>query len=149
MIALEPQGKPEGAPAQAEVGEVSASTSDGPYTHRVHNVGSNAFEVVDVEFLQRPKQASEAAAAVVAENPSARVYKWALAPGASTPQHTHKRPYLVVVATALHLKMSSPDGKTLSHQVKPGDVHWVDSEVTHSLTNEGAAEGQIVEIELK
>ena len=151
MITLQPAGEPEGKSAQSEIGEVSASTlRDAPYTHRVHNVGANTFEVVDVEFLRRPKQASEAAAAtVVAENPSARVYKWVLAPGASTPQHTHKRPYLIVAVTNLQLKMAAPDGKTMSHEVKAGDAHWVDAEVTHSLTNEGTTEGQIVELELK
>jgi hypothetical protein len=33
--------------------------------------------------------------------------------------------------------------------LKAGDFHWVDSKVTHTLANDGAAEGQIVELELK
>jgi mannose-6-phosphate isomerase-like protein (cupin superfamily) len=33
--------------------------------------------------------------------------------------------------------------------VKAGDFHWVDAKVTHALSNEGPAEAQIVEIEMK
>jgi quercetin dioxygenase-like cupin family protein len=86
---------------------------------------------------------------VEAENPSARVYKWALAPGATSAMHTHERPYLIVSATPLMLKMTDPEGKSFTHEVKAGDVHWVDAKVTHSLANEGTTTGQIVEVELK
>ena len=78
-----------------------------------------------------------------------RVYKYVLAPGASTPMHTHERPYLIVAATDLQLKMTSPDGQSMSHEIKAGDFHWVDNKVTHSLANDGATEGQLIEIELK
>jgi quercetin dioxygenase-like cupin family protein len=144
-------GKPEGAPSTSPAGEVWAeSRPDEPYTHRVHNVGDGPVDVFDVEFLQRPKQPSGSAAAVVAaENASARVYMWALAPGATSEMHTHERPYLIVAATSMQLKMTAPDGKSFADRVRPGDFHLADSKVTHTLTNEGTAEGQIVEIELK
>ena len=136
---------------ESEIGEISASARQGkPYTHRVHNIGLGTFEVIDVEFLQRPKDASsKPAAAVAAENPSARIYNWKLAPGSSSAQHTHARPYLIIAARAMPLTMTAPDGKSLSEEVKPGDFHWIDSKVTHTLTNDGGFEGQIVEIELK
>jgi len=143
-------GKPESAPDNSRVGEVSASEQrEGGYTHRVHNLGPGTFEVVDVEFLQRPKEKSEPAATVAAENPSGRLYNWVLAPGASSTEHTHNRPYLILAVTPFPLKMSAPDGRSLSEQVKAGDFHWIDSKVTHTLTNEGSSEAQIVEIELK
>jgi mannose-6-phosphate isomerase-like protein (cupin superfamily) len=63
--------------------------------------------------------------------------------------HTHTRPYLIVAATSFPLKMTSPDGQAFSHQIQAGDFHWVETKVTHSLTNEGTTEGQIVEVELK
>ena len=63
--------------------------------------------------------------------------------------HTHSRPYLIISATPLMLKMTDPEGKSFTHQVEAGDIHWVDAKVTHSLTNEGTTAGQIVEIELK
>jgi quercetin dioxygenase-like cupin family protein len=140
----------EGAPEVTKPGDVTAPATNTPYTHRVHNVGSGVFEVLDVELLHRPSQpAGKSAATVAAENPSARVYKWILAPGTVSAMHTHDRPYLIISATPLVLKMADPEGKSLSHELKAGDIHWIDAKVTHSLANEGTAEGQIVEVELK
>jgi mannose-6-phosphate isomerase-like protein (cupin superfamily) len=45
--------------------------------------------------------------------------------------------------------MTDPEGKSMTHEVKPGDFHWIDAKVTHSLSNEGTTVGEIVEIELK
>jgi quercetin dioxygenase-like cupin family protein len=151
MITLQQLGQPESEQMPAKVGEISASARKGdPLTHRVRNVGPGPFEVIDVEFLQRPPQPSTTAAAIVAaENPSARVYNWVLAPGASSAQHTHERPYLIVAVNTVQLKMTGPDGKSSTHEVKAGDFHWVDSKVTHTLANDGTVEGQIVELELK
>jgi quercetin dioxygenase-like cupin family protein len=143
-------GEPESAPEVTKPGDVAALESNGLYTHRLHNAGNVEFEVLDVELLQRPSESSAPAAGKVeAENPSARVYKWTLAPGATSAMHTHERPYLIISATPLVLKMTDPEGKSFTHEVKAGDFHWVDAKVTHSLANEGTTVGQIVEIELK
>lgn len=144
-------GETEGPARTTEPGDLSvAATASGGYSHRVHNVGSGLFEVLDVEFLQRPEKPSEVkAAAVAGENPSARAYRWKLAPGAKTPEHTHHRPYLVVAATPMPLKMTAPDGQSQTLQVKAGDFHWVDAQITHVLSNEGTTAGEIVELELK
>ncbi len=146
-------GEPESASQANKPGDVTASESNGPYSHIVRNAGSSVFEVLDVELLKRPAQAGSPASGVadkvVAENPSARVYKWTLAPGATSAMHAHERPYLIISATPMMLKMSDPSGKSMTHEVAAGDFHWVDAKVTHSLTNGGTGEGQIVEIELK
>ena len=143
--------EPESAPVEQKPGNVTLRTlRETPFTHRVHNVGKGLFDVLDVEILQRPEHPSSAVAGPVAgENPSARVYKWTLAPGGATPMHTHERPYLIVAATGFNLKMTAPDGQSATHEIKPGDFHWVTSKVTHSLANAGTSDGQIVEIELK
>ena len=149
-ITFQKPGEPDSAPELTKPGDVAASESKGPYTHRVHNAGAAEFEVLDVELLHRPATASgPGAGKVEAENPSARVYKWTLAPGSASAMHTHDRPYLIIAATPLMLKMTDPEGKSLTHEVKAGDVHWVDAKVTHSLANEGTTVGTIVEIELK
>jgi quercetin dioxygenase-like cupin family protein len=144
-------GKPERPPSISHAGEVSADTcTDCPMTHKVHNVGREPMDVFDVELLQQPDRPSAyIAAPVAAENASARVYKWMIAPGTTSAMHTHERPYLIVAATAFPLKMSAPDGQSFTENVKAGDFHWVDSNVTHSLTNEGTTDAEIVEIELK
>lgn len=132
-------------------GDISAPAySKAPFTHRVNNVGQVPFEALDVEFLKRPSGvAAKASASPAAENESARVYKWDLAPGASSPQHTHERPYLVIAATMVDLRMTSPDGNSSKHTVRPGDFHWVDSKIIHTLINDGKAPGVILEVELK
>jgi quercetin dioxygenase-like cupin family protein len=143
-------GEPESAPEATKPGDVTGFGSNGPYTHLVRNIGNSDFEALDVELLHRPTTASDSTAAKVeAKNPSARVYKWTLAPGTASPMHTHERPYLIISATPLVLKMSDPEGKSSTHEVKAGDFHWVDAKVTHSLANEGKDVAQIVEIELK
>jgi quercetin dioxygenase-like cupin family protein len=144
-------GENEGAPSAAEPGNISVYTLVGSsFTHRVHNMGSAPFDVIDVELLARPVTPSPSVAAAIAgENPSARVYNWVLAPGAVSAMHTHVRPYLIVSAKAFMLKMTSSDGQSSAHEVKAGDFHWVNSKVTHSLANAGSTEGQIAEIELK
>ena len=151
MVTFQQPNQAESEQTPAKIGEISASTRKGdPLTHRVRNTSSTPFEVIDVEFLRRPAQASAVVAGTVAaENPSARVYNWVLAPGASSAQHTHERPYLVIAVNTVHLKMTGPDGKSSTHEVKAGDFHWVDSKVTHTLANDGTTQGQIVELELK
>jgi quercetin dioxygenase-like cupin family protein len=121
-----------------------------PYTHKVINAGDTIFDVLDIEALKRPNgPQAKPIGPVAAENASMRAYRYELAPGASSPQHTHERPYLIVSATAMELRMTAPDGQASTHPVKAGDLHWVDQEVTHTLTNAGKETGVIVEVELK
>ncbi len=144
-------GGKEGPPSTSKAGEAWAQERNPkPYIHRVHNVGSGAMDLIDVELLQQPKHPSaHAAAKIEAENPQARVYEWNLAPGAVSAMHTHERPYVIIAATPMQLKMAAPDGRSLRETVKAGDFHWIEASVTHSLANEGQTAGEIVEIELK
>ncbi|HXX99700.1 MAG TPA: hypothetical protein VEI54_02195 [Candidatus Limnocylindrales bacterium] len=150
-ITQQKPNEPESGPNAVKPGDLLVSTMGAePFVHRVHNAGTGLLELIDIELLKRPQQPSSTAAApVAAENPSARMYKWVLAPGASSPMHTHERPYLIVAVGKMTLKMSSPDGQSSSHEVQSGDFHWLDTKVTHSLTNAGTGEGQIIEVELK
>ena len=143
--------KSEGKPTTYTPGDVFSDSCDGkPLTHRVHNVGTTTMEVIDLELLRRPAAPSlQVAGPIAIENPSARVYKWVIAPGASTAMHTHTRPYVIVAVTPGQLKMTAPDGQSRTEAVKAGDFHWVNVPVTHSLANESSTEGQIVEFELK
>ena len=78
-----------------------------------------------------------------------RVYRYVLAPGAASVLHAHARPYLLIAATAINLRMTSPGQASMEHAVKAGDMHWVDSAVTHTLMNRGTKNAILVEIELK
>jgi len=143
--------EPEGPVTPTKPGNFSALTlTDASYTHRVHNVGKTPYEVLDIELLQRPQTPSAAlAATVAAENPSARIYNWALPPGVTSPMHAHARPYVIVSIGEINLSMTSPDGQSATHGVGPGDFRFVDAKVTHNLGNLGTTSGQIIEVELK
>jgi quercetin dioxygenase-like cupin family protein len=145
-------GKAEGAASPAHIGDVWAESlpQGRPYTHRVRNAGNSTMDLIDIELLRKPVQPNATSAApIAAENEEIRVYKWTLAAGASSAMHTHERPYLVVAVTPMHLKMSAPDGRSLSEDVKAGDFHWIDTKVTHALANNGSSDSTIVEFELK
>ena len=144
-------GEAEGKPSNNQPGDIFiAAAPPGGLSHRVHNVGDTVFDAIDVEFLhRRDKPAESTTLPLAGENPSARVYRWNLAPGAKSPEHTHHRSYLIVAATPMQLKMTGPDGQSMTHAVQAGDFHWIDGEVTHVLMNDGVASGVIVELELK
>ena len=150
---IEADGPGQPAPAREDTGPgmVSARGNEArPLTHRVKNVGTTVFDVLDVQALARPEGPETPAITVpAAENPRMRVYRYALDPGAATPQHAHARPYLVVAATDVQLKMTAPDGRAMEHPVKAGDLHWVDAAVTHTLVNAGTEKAVLLEIELK
>lgn len=150
-VASDSPGEATEAPEVVYPGLVSARENEKkPRTHRVHNIGTTLFDVMDVQILKRPDgPAAPPIAAPAAENPQMRVYRYELGPGARSAQHTHARPYLLVAATGMNLRMTSPDGASMAHPVKAGDFHWVESAVTHTLINEGPEKGVLVEFELK
>jgi quercetin dioxygenase-like cupin family protein len=144
-------GQPETAPDTKAAGSVAARNNEPkPFTHRVHNVGATPYDVLDVQILKRPAgPAADAIRPPDAENPRMRVYRFELAPGAQSGPHTHARPYLLVAATPMNLRMTAPDGAAMAHAVKTGDLHWVEERVTHTLVNDGPETGVLVEFELK
>ena len=78
-----------------------------------------------------------------------RGVRYELPAGGASPPHTHSRPYVVIAATPMNLRMTSPEGRAMEHSIRAGDFHWVDTAVTHTLVNAGAEKAVLVEIELK
>ena len=150
-VAADSPGQPLGPPELVSPGFVSARDNEArPHIHRVHNIGRTVFDVIDVQVLRRPAgPASAAISAPAAENAKMRVYRYELDAGAAAPEHTHARPYLLVAATDISLRMESPDGSSMEHPVKAGEMHWVESTVTHTLMNRGTTKAILVEFELK
>jgi len=150
-VAANSPGGPLGEAEPVYPGLVSArDNAKKPHTHRVHNIGTTVFDVIDVQILKRPDgPEAPAILAPAAENAQMRVYRYELAPGAASPAHTHARPYLLVAATGMSLRMSAPDGASMTHAIKAGDFHWVEAAVSHTFANEGREKGVLVEFELK
>ncbi len=151
VIAMDIPGQPVGPREYVRPGLISTRDNEArPYTHRVHNVGTTVFDVIDLQVLKRPPGPAVPAIAVpAAENARMRVYRYELAPGASSVQHSHARPYMLIAATDVELLMTAPGGASSEHPVKAGDMHWVDSAVTHTLVNRGTKNAILVEIEIK
>ncbi len=150
-VTAQSPGEPAGAPEFVSPGLVSARDNEKkPHTHRVHNIGTTLFDVIDVQILKRPDgPATPPIAVPAAENPRMRVYRYELEPGARSAPHTHARPYLLVAATDMNLRAALPEGGSVAHLVKAGDLHWVETAVTHTLINEGREKSVVVEFELK
>jgi uncharacterized RmlC-like cupin family protein len=68
---------------------------------------------------------------------------------AAEPAHTHARPYLLVAVTAMKLHTTTPNGTPTDEDVEAGDMHWVDSAVTHTYANAGKEPAILVEFELR
>ena len=119
---------------------------------RLWNVGERPYRAILVELLHplpAPVEEPDGPGDPDLETPHLAAYRYVLPEGVSSPMHTHTRPYLIVAATAMKLKMIGPDGRSRSEDLLPGDFHWVEGKVTHALFNEGGKQGQVVEIEVK
>ena len=149
--AAEMLGQPVGPPQHGDAGLVSARDNGAkPITHRVHNVGTTVYDVLDIQILSRPAgPPAPAISPSSAENASMRVYRYELGPGAATARHTHARPYVLVAATNADLRVTSPEGASKDQGIQAGDIHWVESPATHTLANRGSDRAILVEIELK
>ena len=150
-VAQDSPGQPLAPPEPVSPGFVSARDNEAkPLTHRVHNVGTTVFDVIDVQILKRPDgPATPAISLPAAENAKMRVYRYELEPGAATTRHAHTRPYLLVAATDADLRTISPGGASMEHPMKTGDMQWMESTVTHTLMNRGVKKAILVEFELK
>ena len=148
---MDTPGQAETAPDTKVAGFVSARNNETkPFTHRVHNVGATPYDVLDVQILKRPDgPAADPIRPPDAENPQMRVYRFELAPGAQSAAHTHARPYLLVAATPMNLKIADRVRATMAQAVKTGEFYWVEARVTHTLVNVGPETGVLVEFELK
>lgn len=144
-------GRPDGSPETLPLGAVSARDNAAKaHTHRVHNIGSTLFDVINVQVLRRPGgPASPAIGSPAAENSSMRLYRYELEPGATTAQHSHTRPYLVVAATDATLLTTAPDGSSTTLPDEAGDMQWIELSSAHEIVNRGAAKAILVEFELK
>jgi quercetin dioxygenase-like cupin family protein len=150
-VAADSPGEPIGPDEPVVPGMVSARDNEAkPRTHRVHNIGTTLFDVIDVQALSRPSgPAAPAISAPAAENAKMRLYRYELEPGAATVKHTHSRPYLLVAVTDARLSTTSADGSSTERSVKTGDMEWFETAGTHTLINRGKGKTILVEFEVK
>jgi quercetin dioxygenase-like cupin family protein len=150
-VASEGPGEPMGQGEPVRPGQVSARTCEPtPVTHRVHNIGTTRFVVMDVQILKRPEgPPSSPIKPPAAENSQIRVYHYELSPGAVSAPHTHTRPYLLVAVTDVSLLVSTADGHSLTVPLCAGEFRWVEAADAHAFCSDGNTNGIVVEFELK
>ena len=84
---------------------------------------------------------------VLLENDRVRVLEVRAQPGAKSAMHTHPN-YVVVAVSDAKYRFTSPDGKSIEVQAKPGQTLFSDP-IEHATEIIGTSEAHIVLIELK
>ena len=84
---------------------------------------------------------------VLLENDRVRVLEVRSQPGAKSAMHTHPS-YIAVAISDGKYRFSSPDGKSVEIELKPGQTFFFDP-VEHATEIIGTSEAHIVLIELK
>src|SRR5262249_24518376 len=151
-LVLQTFGQPEGPPDPTVPGSLSSrANGDAPGTHRVKNVGSTHYEVVDVETLHRPsaRTPTPPERTAGADNPSARIQVWRLSPGETSALHTHSKSSLLLSVTGGRLTVLDAAGHSEESAFERGDFRWTDAPSSHALRNETASPLEIVELELR
>ncbi len=86
-------------------------------------------------------------AKVLVNNDQVRILEVLDKPGAKEPMHFHPA-YVAVFLSATRIKVTTPDGKVVEKDRKPGEVQY-SGPVTHTVENIGAADFHVMIIELK
>jgi quercetin dioxygenase-like cupin family protein len=119
-----------------------------------------AFLVLTVRFAATEGMASERTGAatstqknapkILLENDRVRVREVTFAPGAGDAgMHTHDLPHVGVILTAGALVFTEPGKKAETVKFDVGSVGYREANVTHQVTNPGAAAMRVIEVELK
>jgi len=83
----------------------------------------------------------------VFENERIRVNEITFAPGAKIAMHAHPD-HVVYWLSGGTLRISTPDGKSMEVNAKPGDVTWLPA-TQHAAENIGKTDVKAVQVELK
>ena len=132
-----------------------ASTTKGPYSHRVIASGETTFHVIAMELTsptpagsatttQRPGSAFK----VALENPRGRAYRVTLAPGESTETFTRPAGSVLFAISAGRIS-ETVDGKPVRlWDFEPAHFRWFETGEKLSVKNESSTPIDLVEIEV-
>ncbi|MEO8259145.1 MAG: cupin domain-containing protein, partial [Acidobacteriota bacterium] len=128
------------------------SYAERPVTHRLENIGEGLFRAMVVVNETAGDDATTQEAAGFSGKPELtnrwfRAYRFALAPGESTPPHRHTTPVAVFQA-------SSGRGGVATGAMKfefndPGQWAFFDAGDAHAIKNAGEAPMEFVEVEVR
>ncbi len=92
--------------------------------------------------------AAKNAYASLLENDNVRVMEIRLKPGEKAPMHDHPSNHVVYVVKDATLKLSFPDGKDATFDLKGGQALWLDAG-PHEAQNVGKTDAHNIVIEVK
>jgi quercetin dioxygenase-like cupin family protein len=143
--------KPADKPEEPE-GEAWFMPFPKPWTHRLTNLGTTDIHYVAFQLLQAPPRNSPGANAqaiptgkVILEKPRIRIVRIDLAPGAESPEHSHRSGYGIVALTSGRVSQNGGPAELLS---QGGFVAWREPSDRHDVRNSGDAPLPLFEIEL-
>jgi len=161
-ISNEVQGKPA---VKLTLKDGETRFAPGNFAHLARNLSNEPFRAVAIEFLQDekahnsppPKWDEDRALHVLHGGTEdvmfvkdgVRVSETDLQIAGVVPKHRHTRPHLVLAITDLELRSDVPGQGASNLEMKSGDVKWVDSLYTHTLTNVGKGEAKFVTLEFQ
>jgi quercetin dioxygenase-like cupin family protein len=121
-----------------------------PITHRISNVGDRLFRFIAVINESAGSDVAEDAAGFSGEaeltNHWFRAYRFAIAPGETTPMHHHTAPVVLVQVS---------DGRGLAigpmkwELNEPGRWAWFDAGSAHEVRNVGNSRVEFIEVEMR
>ena len=101
----------------------------------------------DGTMSEDPVKVAPHAYKVLLENDRIRVLDFRLGPGEKTAMHRHPA-YVVHVLSPSKVKFTTPEGRSLEIENKPGETFW-HNEGSHAAENTGTKQFHALEIELK
>ena len=142
---------PEPAPALT-VGAVFDNGGWIPYTHRVGNIDTVAFQYVVAEVRRRtgftaPALEGVSHLALERDSAGARVYRVTLAPGEATTSHRHVAPGLTIQIGAGSVRTEGMKPRRSGAASGAGAWTWRAAGHTHRARNVGTVPVQLVEID--
>ena len=140
--------------------QAGQATWSAPDRHSSENLSAKPGEVIQVELKGKPGAAMTALPAaedsvsvdpkhytVEFQNDQVRVLRIRYGPGEKSTMHSHPA-NVAVFLTAGQTTMTSPDGKTMTSDVKPGQVQWSDNQ-RHLPANSGGKPFELILVELR
>ena len=156
-------GQSWGAPAKRALGDSRVTEYAGkPLSHKIENMGSNAYQLFAVENLHKSGWSSAAATSglgtkLTADSRAFRVYDVRLALATAQTSHTHMVPTIAVLVTGKVMsdgpdkqaKANAPAAVGLKQLDQPGQWVLIPAGDTHHLVRLGTNDARIVEIEVR
>ena len=125
-----------------------------PLTHRVSNLSTDEFHVLDIEIVANPAASSAILAPLptsrqpLLDNARVRVSRIVLEPGQSS-ENDSASPGLLVVLAGIRLGITNDSGTIQRSDVTPGQFYARTESVVQRIQNEGDDRLELISIEIK